>query len=71
MASKRQGLNPMFISPLSRYGQPWVAGVDGWKLTDLHRSLKSTWHVFNTYELQPTLRGFKDLLGISADVGVG
>ena len=71
MASKRQGLNPMFISPLSRYGQPWVAGVDGWKLTDLHSSLKSTWQVFNTYELQPTLRGFKDLLGISADVGVG
>ena len=70
MAAKRQGLNPMFIAPLSRYGRPWVAGVEGWVLQDLHTSWKNSWNTFSTYEIAPTLKGFKDLRGITEEWGL-
>jgi hypothetical protein len=69
MASKLQEMNPLFIAPLSRYGQPWVAGVDGWKLTDLHTSLNRKWQVFSTYELYPTIRGLKACWGSPTNSG--
>lgn len=70
MAAKRQDLNPVMLAPLSRYGIPWVAGVDGWRMADLHSWLSLEWRTFDTYELQPTLKGARDLFGIGSDFNI-
>jgi len=70
MASKRQDLNPVMLAPLSRYGIPWIGGVDGWRMADMHSWLAAEWKTFNTYELQPTLKGARDLYGIGSDFNI-
>ena len=70
MVNKRQDLNPVMLAPLSRYGIPWIGGVDGWRMADLHSWLASEWRTFNTYELQPTLKGARDLYGIGSDFNI-
>jgi hypothetical protein len=61
MVSARQGMTPLLLAPLNRYDQPWVAGVEGWALNDLHTSFLKKWQVFKTYDLEPTLQGIRDL----------
>lgn len=69
LASKQQGLNPMLIAPLCRYDQPWVAGIEGWALEDLHTSFLRSWQVFKTYDLLPTLYGLREVIGAVTDSG--
>ncbi len=59
LASDRQSANPLMILPLSQYERPWVAGIEGWQLTDLTYLLANKFEAFNVNEIQSTIEGFR------------
>jgi len=64
MVNKPAGFEPGHAGAFVEIRHPldWP-GVDGWRMADLHSWLASEWRTFNTYELQPTLKGARDLYG--------
>src|SRR5207302_180938 len=64
VASYRQKMNPLLLMPLSRFGQPWVAGVDGWSMADLSSTVEQKWNRFVTYDIDPYLQVAREALGI-------
>ena len=64
MASERQGQNSLFLVPLARYGRPWVSGLNGWQITDLHTLAKQEFEAMWAFEVAPTLESYKVLMQI-------
>jgi len=64
LADMKQESLPLIVAPLNRYGRPWVGGLNGWALTDLHTYVEKRFQQFWNFEIAPTLQGFKNLKGI-------
>jgi hypothetical protein len=64
-ATKEQSLTPISILPLSQFGYPWVGGVQGWKTQNLVEFIVDRFQQFTTYEIAPTLEGFKKLAQVA------
>jgi hypothetical protein len=65
MADDRQSANPVFVAPMNRYGRPWVGGLNGWQLTDLHTLWNRQFHEMWDFEIAPTIEGFKRLAQVA------
>lgn len=63
LASFNASLNPLFLSPLTRYGRPWIGGLEGWQINDIYSWVGTAFRQFDIYEVKPTLEGFKTLYG--------
>lgn len=57
-------LNPILISPIMRFGKPWIGGLEGYEISDFARLVKNDWANFWIDELQPTLLSFKVARGL-------
>ena len=66
-ANFKQGMYPLFLVPLNRYQRPWVAGLNGWALTDMHAYVEKKFQRLWNFEVAPTLHGFKRLNSIVND----
>ena len=69
LASDQQSANPLMILPLWQYERPWVAGIDGWSITDLAYLEASKFKNFLAYEVDSTIEGFRKEKGLLDAIG--
>lgn len=58
-AVKRQRANPLFLVPLTQFERPWVAGIQGWELSDLAGIFMNNFQRMVDLEIVSTIEGFK------------
>ena len=54
-ADKNAKLNPLVLSPVMRFGRPWVGGLEGWKISDLLGVLDREVTYYWDMELAPSI----------------
>jgi hypothetical protein len=64
-AVKRQSANPLFLLPLTQFDRPWVAGINGWQLSDLAGIMIDNFARESAIEIQSTIEGFKEAIHMS------
>jgi hypothetical protein len=61
MADERSRANPIFLAPLNRFGKPWVGGLQGWQIADLHTLYRNEFYQMWDFEIAPTIEAFRRL----------
>jgi flagellum-specific peptidoglycan hydrolase FlgJ len=56
---QNESLNPVLISPLSRFGRPWVGGLQGFEIANWFRMVHNKWTNFEYSEIEPLLLSYK------------
>ena len=51
---KNEKANTIQILPLTRYGRPWIGGLEGYQITDFWYSLKNDFAAWTMDEIYPT-----------------
>lgn len=63
-----QGLNKILISPLTRYGKPWIGGLQGMEISNWARLVHNKWENFKMDEIQPTIEAYRVIKGYTDGV---
>lgn len=63
----RQKDNAFAIMPLSRFGRPWLGGLQGFAISDFAYSLNTTLKWFDAEEISPTIESWNDLIHWRSD----
>jgi hypothetical protein len=53
-------LNPIIICPIERFGRPWVAGLQGFKISSLLGVVKDRYYRFCQSEFYPFIESWRD-----------
>lgn len=59
--------NLFSMMPLSRFGRPWVGGVQGFSVSDFAYSLGTSFRWFDAEEIAPTIESWDELTKYTAD----
>jgi hypothetical protein len=68
LALEHQGMNPLFILPLVQFDRPWVAGLQGFKITDLIGVRTDRFEREADFVVWSTIEGFRQAAGIAQDL---
>lgn len=63
----QQNLNFFKIQPLSRFGRPWIGGLQGFAISDFAYSVLKGLQRFDAEEIQPTIESWNQLLNYQVD----
>lgn len=66
-AEKQQLLNFFKLQPLSRFGRPWIGGLQGFKISDFAYSVLQGLQYFDAEEIAPTIESWDTLINYRAD----
>lgn len=66
-AGGRETKNFFKLMPLSRYGRPWVGGIQGFAIGDFAYSLGQSFKWFDAEEIAPTIESWHELMHYQAD----
>lgn len=61
-------LNPLVICPMTKFGRPWVGGIEGWAMNDLVGVVNNKATQFMVDEVYPLLDSWKALHGYPTQV---
>lgn len=64
LGSEVQNMNPLGITPLTRFGRPWVGGLEGWRQDDLITLLAAKWGYFKVDEIEPLIYSYRTARGL-------
>lgn len=64
---KQSNLNTMLLQPITRFGRPWVGGLQGFLVTDFLGSVTTSINQFLADEIYPTLEAYRIAQGIHDD----
>lgn len=67
-AEKQTNLNMFQMMPLTRFGRPWIGGVQGFQISNFAYSLNKSFQWFDAEEIAPTIESWNALLNYRADV---
>lgn len=59
--------NLFSMMPLSRFGRPWVGGLQGFAISDFAYSLGTTFQWFDAEEIAPTIESWDDITHYTAN----
>lgn len=65
VVNKKHNLFKMM--PLSKFGRPWLGGVQGFQLADFVWSLANSWQRFDAEEIKPVIESWHTFLNYKAD----
>ncbi len=65
--NSQQNQNFFKIMPLSRFGRPWIGGLQGFHISDFSYSVLHTLKDFDANEISPTIESWNDLLHYKVD----
>jgi len=68
--NKTAHLNPMVISPVMRFGRPWVGGIEGYSITDLLGTIDEKIHQFLDDEIYPTVDLWNQVLNWKENIDI-
>lgn len=54
-ANQAMGTNPLVVSPLTKFGRPFLGGLEGWSISDLVGQFNNSVQQFMADEIYPTL----------------
>lgn len=60
-------LNFFKLQPLSRFGRPWIGGLQGFKISDFAYSILQGLQYFDAEEIAPTIESWDELINYRAD----
>lgn len=63
----QQMLNFFKLQPLSKFGRPWVGGLQGFKISDFAYSILQGLQFFDVEEIAPTIESWDELINYRAD----
>lgn len=63
----QQNLNFFKLQPLSRFGRPWVGGLQGFVLSDFSYSVLQGLRHFDAEEISPTIESWNEFLNYRVD----
>lgn len=68
-ANGASGVNANFFQmmPLSRFGRPWVGGLQGFALSDFAYSLRQSFRRFDAEEIQPLIESWETFMNYQQD----
>ena len=66
-AEKQSTKNMFQLMPLTRYGRPWIGGIQGFAISDFAYSLQQSFNWFNAEEISPVIESWNELLNYRAD----
>ena len=61
MAGMQTTLNPVLLAPLSRYGKPWIGGLEGYRVVDLAAYAFGKFNQAVQEEIAPTIESYRML----------
>ena len=61
MAGMQTTLNPVLLAPLSRFGKPWVGGLEGYRVVDLASYAFGKFNQAVQEEIAPTIESYRML----------
>jgi hypothetical protein len=59
---KNAALNKIIISPINRFGRPWIGGLEGYEIGDWWRLVHNNWDRFVSSEIAPIMESFHVLM---------
>jgi hypothetical protein len=66
-SSAQSRLNFFQMMPLSRFGRPWIGGLQGFAISDFAYSLGQSFKWFDADEIQPTIESWNELMNFKGD----
>lgn len=67
-AEKQSKQNFFKLMPLSRFGRPWIGGLQGFAISDFAYSINKSFQWFQAEEIAPTIESWNELLNYRADI---
>ena len=61
-------LNPVVICPCTKFGRPWVGGIEGWSINDLVGVVNNKAMQFVADEIFPLIDAWKAFHGYPAQI---
>lgn len=68
MFTASQNTNNFFmLMPLSRFGRPWIGGLQGFAISDFAYSIGQSFKFFDAEEIAPTIESWNELMNFRGD----
>lgn len=64
---KQATLNMFKMQPLSKFGRPWIGGLQGFRISDFAYSVMQDLKHFDAEEIRPTIESWHELLNYQVD----